>query len=78
MGVVAPYMKNGAWYKPDSFQLILPGADGIYGSDPHGDEGHTEHDYVARDVAVKDTLSLEDWDNVTNFTNGSALDSEQD
>ena len=78
VGVVAPYMKNGAWYKPDSFQLILPGADGIYGSDPHGDEGHTEHDYVARDVAVKDTLSLEDWDNVTNFTNGAALDSEQD
>lgn len=77
-GVVAPYMKNGAWYKADSFQLILPGADGIYGSDPHGNEEHTDHDYEARDVAVKDTLSLEDWDNVTNFTNGAALDSEQD
>lgn len=41
--VAAPYMKNGRWLNDKSFQLILPGEDGLYGSDPFADEEHGAH-----------------------------------
>lgn len=52
--VAAPYMKNGRWINDKSFQLILPGEDGLYGSDPfaegeeHGahSHGHSEAGHV--------------------------------
>lgn len=42
--VAAPYMKNGRWLNDKSFQLILPGEDGLYGSDPFVEgEEHEAH-----------------------------------
>ena len=69
-------MKNGAWYKADSFQLILFGADENYGFDHH-EEGVRD---IAQANKDQDTAKqwVNDWDNVTNFTNGAALDSERD
>jgi prepilin-type N-terminal cleavage/methylation domain-containing protein len=74
-----PYMKDGRWFNPDSYQLILPGEDGSYG----GVCGHTEHEhehggFEPRDVNDPDSISLEDWDNITNFTDGATLDTAQD
>ena len=66
-------MKDGRWFNPDSYQLILPGEDGSYG----GVCGHTEHEhehggFEPRDANDPDSISLEDWDNITNFTDGDA------
>lgn len=79
----APYMKGGRWYMPDSFQLILPGEDGSFGSDPCGaDEADHEHgdhgDFEPHDLNDPDSVSLEDMDNITNFSNGATLESEKD
>lgn len=79
--VAAPYMKNGTWYNPDSFQLIYAGEDGQFGTDPHGGIDHPEgegdeiEEYEPRDLGRSD-VSQKDRDNVTNFTNGATLDSE--
>ena len=81
-GVAAPYMKNGVWYNPDSFQLVYAGEDGDFGLDAYGaneaDEDHEQHeeDYVPRDLASGDQISQADRDNITNFSNGATLDSE--
>ena len=75
-GFAAPYMKNGAWYKADSFQLILFGADENYGFDHH-EEGVRDIAQANKDQDTADQW-VNDWDNVTNFTNGAALDSERD
>lgn len=96
-GDVLPYMKNGKWYKSDSYQLILPGEDGMYGPsddehgdhdhDHHGHEGHHQDDddeiFMGRDINISDpdnkqTMNVEDWDNITNFSNGATLESEKD
>ena len=73
----APYMKNGQWYMPDSFQLIYSGDDGDFGSDPFGDEEHSGS-YVAKDVNDSSTITPADKDNVTNFTGGATIESEID
>ena len=73
----APYMKNGQWYMPDSFQLIYSGDDGDFGSDPFGDEEHGGP-YVAKDVNDSSTITPADKDNVTNFTGGATIESEID
>lgn len=75
-GFAAPYMKNGAWYKADSFQLILFGADENYGFDHH-EEGVRDIALANKDQDTADQW-VNDWDNVTNFTNGATLDSERD
>ncbi|MBR4832867.1 MAG: type II secretion system protein [Thermoguttaceae bacterium] len=44
--VAAPYMKNERWINDKSFQLILPGEDGLYGSDPFAEgEAHGAHSH---------------------------------
>lgn len=68
-GVAAPYMKNGAWFNADSFQLIYPGDDGSFGAnDPPRDLGGGDHS----------NYSQEDKDNAANFTSGATLESEID
>ncbi|MBQ9873885.1 MAG: prepilin-type N-terminal cleavage/methylation domain-containing protein [Thermoguttaceae bacterium] len=74
-GDAMPYMKNGRWYNPKTFQLILPGADGQFGLDF---EMHQGDEPLVRDLALPDTMSSFDWDNLTNFTEGATLDSEKD
>lgn len=78
--VAAPYMKNGEWYNPDSFQLIYPGADGNFGSqDPCDDDAEEDHDDEhcahSRDLGNSATVSAEDKDNITNFTSGATIES---
>ena len=83
---VAPYMKGGRWYMPDSFQLILPGEDGIYSTVDScvGEESEEEHehghhgDFEPHDLNDPDSVSPEDMDNITNFSNGATLASEKD
>ncbi len=75
-GVAAPYMKNGAWYNPETFQLIYAGDDGAFGADPFGDDHEHEEDYVPRDLGNSEQISPTDRDNITNFSNGATLDSE--
>ncbi len=83
---VAPYMKGKRWYMPDSFQLILPGEDGIYSTvdSCKGEEDEAAHesghhgDFEPHDLDDPDSISPEDWDNITNFTDGATLDSEKD
>lgn len=80
-GVAAPYMKNGAWYNKDSFQLILPGEDENFGEDPYGDDDHAAHpghedEYVARDLADGATTGAADADNVANFAEGATIEAE--
>ncbi len=70
----APYMKNGAWYNPDSFQLIYSGDDGDFGDCPF-EGGHDEGGYVAKDLGDPTTITPEDRDNVTNFTDGATIES---
>lgn len=70
----APYMKNGAWYNPDSFQLIYSGEDGDFGDCPF-DGGHDEGAYVAKDLGDPATITPADKDNVTNFTDGATIES---
>jgi len=88
-GIAAPYMNNGAWINPDGYQLILPGEDLNYGdTDPFGDENHEEHghehhdhdhdddcDYIPRDLADPSSLTPHDNDNITNFSEGTSLQS---
>ena len=75
-GLAQPYKKNGRWYNGDSFQLIFPGEDGVFGeADEHEDEHGHQHD---RDLAGGEHSSLTsaDRDNVTNFAEGATLESE--
>lgn len=75
-GLAQPYKKNGRWYNGDSFQLIFPGEDGVFGeADEHEDEHGHNHD---RDLAGGEHSSLTsaDRDNVTNFAEGATLESE--
>lgn len=74
-GDCVPYMKNGRWYNNDSYQLILPGEDGMYGEFEGHD--HEEEEFEIHDVADSETMALEEWDNITNFTEGATLDSER-
>lgn len=74
--VAAPYMKNGAWYNPDSFQLIYPGEDGDFGADVDAHEGHD--DAHPRDLGDPTTISPADRDNITNFTDGATIESVMD
>lgn len=71
-GEAAPYMNGGVWYNSDSFQLILPGEDGLFGDDPYGDDEH-HGDYVARDLKDSSTFTTADRDNITNFSNGATI-----
>jgi len=79
-GVAAPYMKGGKWYNADSFQLVLPGEDGSFGD--HNEEGEEQHEHGRsgedRDLKDADSVSIADWDNITNFSNGATLESERD
>ncbi|MCF0233951.1 MAG: type II secretion system protein [Thermoguttaceae bacterium] len=88
-GCAQPYMKGGAWYNPDSFQLIYPGEDGAFCSHADGDaheegEGHdAAHDahvnaHGVRDLKDPSTITPADRDNIANFTNGATLDAEID
>ncbi len=81
-GDAIPYKKNGRWFNPDSYQLILPGEDGLYGT-PDGAHDEEEETFNGRDLTITDgsseeSMTTEDWDNVTNFTNGATLDSERE
>ena len=90
-GDAAPYMNNGRWYNPDSFQLIYPGEDGTFGHCPFEDDDewegdHDHHDHHgedmgidhARDLKTKNGVELPDHDNITNFTDGATLDSQME
>lgn len=70
----APYMKNGQWYNPDSFQLIYSGDDGDFGEEPFEDSDHNG-EYTPRDLGNPTTISPADKDNVTNFTDGATIES---
>lgn len=75
-GLAQPYMKNGSWYNADSFQLIFPGEDGLFGeADEHEDEHGHQHD---RDLAGGEhsAVSAADRDNVTNFAESGTLEGE--
>ncbi|MBR2003146.1 MAG: prepilin-type N-terminal cleavage/methylation domain-containing protein [Thermoguttaceae bacterium] len=75
-GLAQPYMKNGSWYNADSFQLIFPGEDGLFGeADEHEDEhGHQhERDLVGGEHS---SFSAADADNVTNFAESGTLEGE--
>ncbi len=77
-GLAQPYKKNGRWYNGDSFQLIFPGEDGLFGeADEHEDEHGHQHD---RDLAGGEhsTLSAADADNVTNFAESATLAGEME
>ncbi|MBQ2789014.1 MAG: type II secretion system protein [Thermoguttaceae bacterium] len=77
-GLAQPYKKNGRWYNGDSFQLIFPGEDGVFGeADEHEDEHGHQHD---RDLAGGEHSSLTsaDRDNVTNFAEGGTLEGEME
>ncbi|MDO5554124.1 MAG: prepilin-type N-terminal cleavage/methylation domain-containing protein [Planctomycetia bacterium] len=62
-GTVAPYMKNGKWINPTSYQLIHMGEDGLFSTSA-----------TPRDIA---TCTPADLDNIVNFSEGSTLGSEQ-
>lgn len=72
--VAAPYMNNGQWFNPDSFQLIYSGDDGDFGSDPFGDHDHSG-EFEPRDLSDSDSITPADKDNITNFTDGATLES---
>ncbi len=77
-GLAQPYKKNGRWYNGDSFQLIFPGEDGLFGeADSHEEEHGHQHD---RDLAGGDhsAFSAADRDNVTNFAEGGTLEGEME
>ena len=77
-GLAQPYKKNGRWYNGDSFQLIFPGEDGVFGeADEHEDEHGHQHD---RDLAGGEhsSFSVADRDNVTNFAEGGTLEGEME
>ena len=77
-GLAQPYKKNGRWYNGDSFQLIFPGEDGVFGeTDDSEDEHGHQHD---RDLSGGEhsTLSAADRDNVTNFAEGGTLEGEME
>lgn len=77
--VVAPYMKKGRWYNPDSYQLILNGQDGKFGVEPYSEGVHDEDQELPRDVAdLESSITESDWDNITNFTDGATLESERE
>ncbi len=77
-GLAQPYQKNGTWYNADSFQLIFPGEDGLFGEadEDEDDHGHA-HD---RDLAGGEhsSVSAADRDNVANFADGATLESEME
>jgi len=79
-GVAAPYMNGGKWFNDDTFQLLLPGEDASFGE--HSDDEHETHEHgssgESRDLSDPDSVSLADWDNVANFTNGATLESERE
>ena len=75
--VAAPYMKGGRWYNPDTFQLILPGEDGIFGTEPEHAHDAAE-EFEPNDLNDPDAVTLEDFDNITNFSNGATLESERE
>ncbi|MDO4585921.1 MAG: type II secretion system protein [Planctomycetia bacterium] len=76
--VAVPYMKNGQWYNPDSYQLILAGDDGLFGKEEDGsyNDEHDEHEEPARDLADSSSYQSVDLDNIANFTEGATLESE--
>lgn len=77
-GLAQPYMKNGSWYNADSFQLIYPGEDGLFGEkDPDEEEhGHFHNrDLLGGDHAA---FSVADRDNVTNFAESATLEGEME
>ena len=65
----APYMKDGAWYNPDSFQLIYSGDDGVFGECLEDVPGGV------KDLGDPATITPADKDNVTNFTDGATIES---
>lgn len=77
-GLAQPYQKNGRWYNDDSFQLIYPGEDGLFGE---ADADEVEHDHNhERDLAGGEhsSASAADRDNVTNFVESATLESEME
>ena len=77
-GLAQPYQKDGRWYNADSFQLIFPGEDGLFGeADEHEYEHGHQHD---RDLAGGEhsSFSVADRDNVTNFAEGGTLEGEME
>lgn len=77
-GLAQPYMKNGSWYNADSFQLIFPGEDGLFGE---ADSAEAEHDHKhERDLAGGEhsAVSAADRDNVTNFAESATLEGEME
>ncbi len=79
-GLAQPYKKDGRWYNGDSFQLIFPGEDGLFGeADEHEDEHGHQHDrdLGSSEEALEHTsFGSADRDNVTNFAEGATLEGE--
>ncbi len=69
-----PYARNyndGSWYEENRFQLIHPGADGMFGPN--------ENENARADVPAtqpKANVYLEDADNIVNFVDSGTLESE--
>ncbi len=69
-----PYARNfndGSWYEESRFQLIHPGADGMFGPN----ENETVRDGIPA-TQPKYNVYLEDADNIVNFVDSGTLESE--
>ena len=77
-GVVRPYaqMFNGTmqWVNPKGFQLIVAGLDDEFGN---GFSANTQYKVYPTGVDGV-PYTLEDFDNITNFSQGSTLDADTD
>ena len=73
--IAVPYAKssNSQWYEENRFQLIHPGADGLF-SVPVTNALKINTDY--RTLQPKRNVNLEDDDNLTNFLENGTLTSE--
>lgn len=76
-GIAQPYKNKGRWYNGDSFQLIFPGEDGLFGEADEALEAEHGHQHD-RDLAGGEhsTFSAADRDNVTNFAESGTLEGE--
>lgn len=86
-GIARPYARRGPngnvqWVNDKSFQLMSAGRDGHYGGGFAGlaDSMKLYPQGLADSTLVSSSVpySLEDYDNITNFTEGSTLEADED
>lgn len=76
-GLAQPYKKNERWYNGDSFQLIYPGEDGVFGADDN-EHGHQHERDLGAEEREHSSVSVADRDNVTNFAESATLEGEME